>query len=115
MKQAKNKNFNLPTTAASRHTTPLRGYFLSSRFICEATNQRSSRFYYEATGCRVSSLKKLVSLRRSLSAKALLCANSVVLGVSVVELLRKRSPQRHRDRTENHRDEFSDRLRSRLT
>src|SRR5437016_13991094 len=47
--------------------------------------------------------------------KAFLCANSVVLGVSVVELLRKRSPQRHRDRTENHRDEFSDRLRSRLT
>src|SRR5207247_408241 len=53
MKQAKNKNFNLPTTAASRHTTPLRGYFLSSRFICEATNQRSSRFYYEATGGQV--------------------------------------------------------------
>ena len=50
MKKAKTKNFNLPTTAASRHTTPLRGYFLSSRFICEATNHSSSRFSYEATG-----------------------------------------------------------------
>src|SRR5439155_17937339 len=50
MKKAKTKNFSLPTSAASRHTTPLRGYFLSSRFICEATNHSSSRFCYEATG-----------------------------------------------------------------
>src|SRR5207237_10703443 len=50
MKKAKTKTFSLPTTAASRHTTPLRGYFLSSRFICEATIHLSSRFYYEATG-----------------------------------------------------------------
>src|SRR5436190_22002604 len=50
MKKAKTKNFSLPTTAASRHTTPLPGYFISSRFICEATIHLSSRFYYEATG-----------------------------------------------------------------
>src|SRR5207237_5337721 len=50
MHKAKTKNLSLPTSAASRHTTPLRGYFLSSRFICEATNHSSSRFCYEATG-----------------------------------------------------------------
>src|SRR5438105_11853583 len=50
MKKTKTENFTLPTSAASRHTTPLRGYFLSSRFICEATNHSSSRFCYEATG-----------------------------------------------------------------
>jgi len=50
MKKNKTENFNLPTTAASRHTTPAPGYFLSSRFICEATIHLSSRFYYEATG-----------------------------------------------------------------
>jgi len=50
MKKAKTKNLTLPTTPASRHTTPLRGQFLSSRFIYEATIHLSSRFYYEATG-----------------------------------------------------------------
>src|SRR5437588_7305465 len=50
MRKAKTKTSSLPTSAASRHTTPLRGYFLSSRFICEATNHSSSRFCYEATG-----------------------------------------------------------------
>jgi len=50
MQKAKTKNFSLPTSAASQHTTPLRAYFLSSRFICEATNHSSSRFCYEATG-----------------------------------------------------------------
>src|SRR5205807_6836891 len=54
MKKAKTKNFSLPTRAASRHTTPLRGYFLSSSFICEATIHLSSRFYYEATGTTYS-------------------------------------------------------------
>ncbi len=63
LSHSKTKNFSLPTSAASRHTTPLRGYFLSSRFICEATNHSSSRFCYEATGT-----KKLRTILSSINA-----------------------------------------------
>jgi len=45
---------------------------------------------------------------RSRSEKAFLCANSVMLCVSVVKFLEKDSPQRHGGDTENHRDSFSD-------
>ena len=55
---------------------------------------------------------KFLSPRRSLSEKGFLCATLWNLCASVVELLRKNQPQRHRDRTEKHRVYFSDRLRS---
>jgi len=60
MKKHKTENFNLPTTAASRHTSPLPGYFFSSRFICEATIHLSSRFYFEATG--TDKINELIAL-----------------------------------------------------
>ena len=81
MKKAKTKNSSLPTSAASRHTTPLRGYFLSSRFICEATNHSSSRFCYEATGGRGLILERMLKridlahLEPAISMLALFFAN----------------------------------------